>query len=135
MTADRRAALQNIGQERELSEEMTRRAALVEAVAQAISNAWDSEQRVFAAAEAAIDLICAEKLEEMEALRRKVMMLEMERHVFLANEEEYQNKLTWLRAETLEEAAVVFSRYENDPFAASAVADHLRRMKGDNNER
>ena len=41
-----------------------RRAALVEAVAQAISNAWDSEQRIFAAAEAAIDLIRAEVLEE-----------------------------------------------------------------------
>jgi hypothetical protein len=40
------------------------RAALVEGVAQAISNAWDSEQRVFAAAEAAIDLIRAEVLEE-----------------------------------------------------------------------
>jgi len=34
-----------------------------------------------------------------------------------------------IRAETLEEAAVVFSRYENDPFTASVVADHLRRMK------
>ena len=41
-----------------------RRAALVEAVAQAISNAWDSEQRIFEAAEAAIDLIRAETLEE-----------------------------------------------------------------------
>lgn len=41
-----------------------RRAALVEAVAQAISNAWDSEQRIFEAAEAAIDLIRAEVLEE-----------------------------------------------------------------------
>ena len=40
------------------------RAALVEAVAQAISNAWDSEQRIFAAADAAIDLIRAEVLEE-----------------------------------------------------------------------
>ena len=35
-----------------------------------------------------------------------------------------------IRAETLEEAAVVFDRYENDPFTAAAVADHLRRMKG-----
>jgi hypothetical protein len=34
-----------------------------------------------------------------------------------------------IRAEVLEEAAVVFSRYENDPFTASVVADHLRRMK------
>jgi hypothetical protein len=40
------------------------RAALVEAVAQAISNAWDSEQRIFAAAEAAIDLIRNDALEE-----------------------------------------------------------------------
>ena len=34
-----------------------------------------------------------------------------------------------IRNETLEEAAVVFSRYEDDPFAASTVADHLRKMK------
>lgn len=35
-----------------------------------------------------------------------------------------------IRAETLEEAAVVFSRYEDYPFTAAVVADHLRRMKG-----
>jgi len=35
-----------------------------------------------------------------------------------------------IRAEVLEEAAVVFDRYENDPFTAAVVADHLRRMKG-----
>ena len=34
-----------------------------------------------------------------------------------------------VRSEALEEAAVVFDRYENDPFTASVVADHLRRMK------
>jgi len=34
-----------------------------------------------------------------------------------------------IRAETLEEAAVVFDRYEDDPFTAAVVADHLRRMK------
>jgi hypothetical protein len=35
-----------------------------------------------------------------------------------------------IRAETLEEAAVVFDRYEDNPFTAAVVADHLRRMKG-----
>jgi hypothetical protein len=35
-----------------------------------------------------------------------------------------------IRDEVLEEAAVVFSRYEDDPFTAAVVADHLRRMKG-----
>jgi len=35
-----------------------------------------------------------------------------------------------VRSEALEEAAVVFDRYENDPFTAAVVADHLRRMKG-----
>jgi len=35
-----------------------------------------------------------------------------------------------IRADVLEEAAVVFDRYENDPFTAAVVADHLRRMKG-----
>lgn len=34
-----------------------------------------------------------------------------------------------IRDEVLEEAAVIFSRYADDPFAASVVADHLRRMK------
>ena len=39
------------------------------------------------------------------------------------------SKITALRAEVLEEAAVVFDRYEDDPFTAAVVADHLRRMK------
>ena len=38
-----------------------------------------------------------------------------------------------VRSEALEEAAVVFDKYENDPFTAAVVADHLRRMKGDKN--
>lgn len=37
---------------------------MIEAVAQAISNAWDSEQRIFEAADAAIAIIRAETLEE-----------------------------------------------------------------------
>ena len=37
---------------------------LVEAVAQAISNAWDSEGRIFEAADAAIAIIRGETLEE-----------------------------------------------------------------------
>jgi len=40
-----------------------------------------------------------------------------------------------IRAEALEEAAVVFDRYEDDPFTAAVVADHLRRMKGDSHDR
>jgi hypothetical protein len=36
-----------------------------------------------------------------------------------------------VRPEALDDAAVVFDRYENDPFTAAVVADHLRRMKGD----
>ena len=37
--------------------------------------------------------------------------------------------IAFIRAETLEEAARVFSRYEDDPFTASTVAAHLRKMK------
>lgn len=70
MTADRRAALDALlAADAELvmdidTTAVKRRAALVEAVAQAISNAWDSEQRIFDAAEAAIAIIRGETLEE-----------------------------------------------------------------------
>lgn len=37
---------------------------MIQAVAQAISNAWDREQRIFEAADAAIAIIRAETLEE-----------------------------------------------------------------------
>ena len=101
-----------------------RRAALITAMNQAYWKA-DRGDRMGAV----LDLIRAETLEEMEALRRKVMTLEMERHAFLANEEEYQNQLAWLRAETLEEAA----RVVEDPSVTRNAAGHaaaIRALKG-----
>lgn len=57
-------ALQNIGQDTKLSEETSRRAALVEKVADVIAKAWDEHGRVIDAATTAISLIRAETLEE-----------------------------------------------------------------------